>query len=90
MVDPIFHRVNRIFILSFENNTDRATFTRSYLPKVDIKYYNVMINGQNVFDQPVKTDIKISENIRKIATGKGDDFTTGFCLIIFISNKTTS
>ena len=45
-----------------------------------IKDYNVMINGQKVFDQPVKNDLKIYDNIRKIATAQGDDCTTS-CLL---------
>ena len=39
-----------------------------------------MINGENVFDRPVKDNKVTYENIRKIATGKGDDYTTG-CLL---------
>ena len=39
-----------------------------------------MIDGENVFDQPINSNIKTYENIRKIATGKGDDYTTG-CLL---------
>ena len=39
-----------------------------------------MINGENVFDQPVKNNTITYENIRKIATGQGDDYTTG-CLL---------
>ena len=39
-----------------------------------------MINGENFFDQPVKDNKVTYENIRKIATGKGDDYTTG-CLL---------
>ena len=42
--------------------------------------YNVMIDGKNVFDQPVKNDKGTYENIRKISTGQGDDFTSG-CLL---------
>ena len=38
-----------------------------------------MINGDNVFDQPINNKVTY-ENIRKIATGKGDDYTTG-CLL---------
>ena len=51
-----------------------------YLPNVEIKDYNVMIDGKNVFDQPVKNDKVTYENIRKIAIGQGDDYTTG-CLL---------
>ena len=39
-----------------------------------------MIDGRNVFDQPIKNDLKIHDNIRKIETGQGDDFTTGYVL----------
>ena len=39
-----------------------------------------MINGKNFFDQPIKNNKVTYENIRKIATGQGDDYTTG-CLL---------
>ena len=39
-----------------------------------------MINGKNFFDQPVKNNKGTYENIRKIATGQGDDYTTGSLL----------
>ena len=39
-----------------------------------------MIDGRNFFDQPINSISKTYENIRKIATGKGDDYTTG-CLL---------
>ena len=39
-----------------------------------------MIDGKNFFDQPVKNDKVTYENIRKIATGWGDDYRTGFLL----------
>ena len=39
-----------------------------------------MIDGRNLFDQPIKNDLKTYDNIRKIATGQGDDYTTG-CLL---------
>ena len=35
-----------------------------------------MINGENFFDQPIKNNKVTYENIRKIATGQGDDYTT--------------
>ena len=43
-----------------------------------------MIDGKNVFDQPVKSNKVTYENIRKIATGQGDDYTTG-CLLKMIA-----
>ena len=39
-----------------------------------------MINGINFFDQPIKNDLKTYDNIRKITTGQGDDYTTG-CIL---------
>ena len=39
-----------------------------------------MIDGKNVFDQPVKSDVRRYDNVRKIAIGQGDDYTTG-CLL---------
>ena len=45
-----------------------------------IKDYNVMIDGKNYFDQPINSMAKTYENIRKITTVQGDDYTTG-CLL---------
>ena len=42
-----------------------------------------MIDGGNLFDQPIKNNKVTYENIRKIATGKGDDYTTG-CLLDYL------
>ena len=39
-----------------------------------------MTDGKNVFDQSINSTIKTYENITKIATGQGDDYTTG-CLL---------
>ena len=39
-----------------------------------------MIDGKNSFDHPINSELKTYENIRKFATGKGDDYTTGFLL----------
>ena len=39
-----------------------------------------MINGEQFFDQPIKNNKVTYENIRKIATGQGDEYTTG-CLL---------
>ena len=80
LVEPSFQEVNRLFALAFENDTQRTSHTSYYLPKVEIKDYNVMINGENFFDQPISDNKVAYENIRKIARGKGDDYTTG-CLL---------
>ena len=45
-----------------------------------------MIDGKDFFDQPVKNNKITYENIRKIATGQGDDYTTD-CLLDYIYFK---
>ena len=80
LVNSSFQGVNRIFALSFQNEIDRTLHSNYYLPKVEIKYYKVIIDGKNLFNQPINNNLKTYENIRKTATGKGDDDTTG-CLL---------
>ena len=80
LINPSFQRVNRLFALSFEKENNRTSHSTYYLPKVEIKDYNVMIDGRNFFDQSINIMGKTYENIRKVATGKGDGYTTG-CLL---------
>ena len=54
LVEPSFHGVNRLFVLAFENDRQITSHSGYYLPHVEIKDYNVMINGENFFDQPIK------------------------------------
>ena len=72
--------INRFFVLVFEGDTQRTSHSGYYLPNVEIKDYNIMINGENFFDQPIKSNKVTYENITKIATGQGDDYATG-CLL---------
>ena len=51
-----------------------------FLPTVELKDDNVMIDGKNLFDQSIKNDFITYEKIWKITTGQGDDYTTG-CLV---------
>ena len=80
LIEPSFQGVNRLFVLAFSNDNYRISYERYYLPNVEIKDYNNMNNGENVFDQPIKNNKVTYENIRKIATYQGDDYTTG-CLL---------
>ena len=80
LINPSFQGVNRLFLLSFENEDDRTSHSTYYLLKGEIKGYNVIIDGRSVFYQPINSMTKTYENIRKIATGQGDDYTTG-CLL---------
>ena len=85
-LDASFQEVNRLFVLAF-TNTDGDTnqvetnsHGKYFLPRVNITEYNVLIDGRNIYDQAVNDLIKQCDEIRKIATGKGDDYTTG-CLL---------
>ena len=80
LINPSFQGVNRLFVLSFKNDNQRKSHSTYYLPKVEIKDYNVMIDCKNLFGQPINSMTKTYENIRKIATGQEDDYTTG-CLL---------
>ena len=80
LVEPSFQQVNRLFVLAFENDTQRTSHSDYYLPNVELKDYNNMINGENFFDQPIKNNKITYENMREIATGQRDDYRTG-CLL---------
>ena len=80
LINPSFQGVNRLFVLSFENENDRRSHSTYYLPKVETKDCNVMIDGKNFFDQPINSMTKTYENIRKTAIDQGDDYATA-CLL---------
>ena len=50
LINPSFQGVNRLFVLSFENEDQRKSHSTYYLSKVEINDYNVMIDGRNLFD----------------------------------------
>ena len=86
LIEPSFQGVNILFVLTFENDAQITSNKTYYLPNVEIKDYDVMIDGKNFFDQPVKNNKVTYENIRKIAAGQGDDYASG-CLLDYISFK---
>ena len=83
LVELSFQGVNILFVFAFENDAQRTNNKRYYIPNAEIKDYNVMIDGKNFSDQPAENNKVTYENIRKIATGQGDDYTTG-CLSDYI------
>ena len=54
LINPSFQGVNRLFVLPFKNEDDRISHSTFYLPKVEIKDYNVMIDGKNFFNKTNK------------------------------------
>ena len=90
MVEPRFQGVNRLFVLAFKNDTQRTSTKGYYFPNVELKDYSIIIDGKNFFDQPIRDNIATYENIMNIATGQGDDYTTGYLLdypYFKVSNK---
>ena len=73
------------FVLPYgsgNNITDQNSYRRYFLPRIKVTNYNIEIDGRNFYDQPVNDSIKQYDEVRKISTGKGDDYTTG-CLLDF-------
>ena len=62
LIDPTFNKINRLFVLSFENEDDGTSFSKHYTSKVEIKDFNVLIDGKRFFDVPVKKRRSIRKN----------------------------
>ena len=78
LIDPAFTNVNRLFILSFERNIigdDRDYFSHYYVPNVEIKDFNVLIDWKSYFDLPVKNEEEAYE--KSIYMSNNNDCTTG-------------
>ena len=75
MIDSTFTEENRLFVLSFENENDRTSFSKYYTPKVEIKDFNVLVNGKSFFDVPVKNKEEAYKKVIEIS--KNNDYTTG-------------
>ena len=63
LIDPSFQGVNRLFVLPFENEAQRISYKRYYPPTKEIKSYNVMIDGQNFFNKPIRNNLTTYDNI---------------------------
>ena len=75
LMDPTFNKVNKLFVLSFENEEDRRSFSKYYIPKVEIKGFNVLIDGKSFFDVAVKSKEEAYEKIMSI--NNNNDYTSG-------------
>ena len=62
LIDTTFSNVNRLFVLSFENEDDRTSYYKYYLQRVEIKDYNVLIDGNAFFELPIKNIIQIADH----------------------------
>ena len=75
LIDPTFTNVKRLFVLSFENEDDRTSFSKYYIPEVEIKDFKVSTDGKPFLEIPVKNKEEAYEAI--IQTSKNNDYTTG-------------
>ena len=78
-LDPSFQDVNRLFVMAYNRENGQPTRDgrrKYYLPRIDLKKYNVITDGRNFYDNPIENDIEIYRELKKIMIGKGDDCTT--------------
>ena len=64
------------------NQVSVDSFKKFFLPRVKIENYNIEIDRRNFYDQPINDLIKQYDEVRKVSTGQGGDYTTG-CLLDF-------
>ena len=82
-----YQGIKRLFVLEYNNTAgnDRVSidsYKKCLLPRVKIENYNIEIDGKNFYDQPINDSIKQFDEIRKISTEEGYDYTTG-CFLDF-------
>ena len=79
-----FQGVKKLFVLAYDATENDETGMKDnekyFLPRSQIKKYNVLIDGKNFYDQPMNDLIKQFDEVRKVSTDQGDDYTTG-CLL---------
>ena len=80
-LDASYQGVKRLFVLAYDNTAGNNqvsidSYKKYFLPRVKIENYNIEIDGRNFYDQPINDSIKQYDEIRKISTGQGDDYTT--------------
>ena len=86
LLDSLCQGVSRLFVISFNdinNNVNRViknSHRRYFLPGINIKDYNVLVDCRNFYDQNISDDFKKYEELRKIMIGKGEDYITGSLL----------
>ena len=81
MIDPTFTNVNRLFVLSFRNGDDysiRNSFDEYYMPLVEIKNFNALINNKLFSDYQLKTNKKRMKKTVEIS--RNNNYTTGTLL----------
>ena len=94
LLDSSYQGFKRLFVLAYRdqggaNRITADSHRRYFLPRVKIENYNIDIDGRNFYDQPINDSVKPYDEIRKISTGQGDDYTTAVYWILHILKKIT-
>ena len=86
-LDPSFQGVNSLFVMACnrlaaanDDQSNRNSQQKYYLPRHDLNEYNVIIDGRNFYDYPIENDIEKYRELKKVMIGKGEDYTTGSLL----------
>ena len=77
-IDPTFRNINRLFVQLFkagENDCTRNSFDKHYMPLVEIKYFNALIDNKPIFDQTVRNKQEANEKLVKMP--RNYDYTAG-------------
>ena len=85
LLDSSCQGVKRLFVLAYNNTAGNDqvsvdSYKKYFLPRVTIDNYNIEIDGRNFYDQPINHSFKQYDEVRRISTGQGDDYTT-VCLL---------
>ena len=82
-LDPSFQGVNRLFVMAYNRVDGQPTRNgkrKYYFPRISFNKYNVIIDGRNFYDNPIESDIEKYRELKKVMTGKGEDYITGSLL----------
>ena len=83
-LDPSFQGVSRLFVMAYnrenDNQPQRDGQQKYYLPRIDLKKYNVITDGRNFYDNPIESDIEKYRELKQVMIGKGGDYSTGSLL----------
>ena len=85
-LDTSFQGVNKLLAAAYQtiviqrNTNNNNSRNRYYLPGAEIKDYNVLIDGRNLYDQNVNSSIVRYNELLKMTTGRLEDSSTG-CLL---------
>ena len=82
-LDPSFQGVIRLFLMAYNREANQPTrngHQKYYLPRTDLKKYNFIIDRRNFYYNPIENDSEKYRELKKVMTGKGEDYTTGSLL----------